>query len=300
MRFQAVGRRQFLQSGLAVAGASAVRTAGAEAPEHRWSGGRYKLSLAAYSYRTLLEGPEARLTLLDFVRDCARFGLEGMELTSYYFPQPLTREFLLGLKRECFRLGLDISGTAVRNDFGLEPGPERDRWLQHVKDWVDHSALLGAPVIRVFAGDVPAGSSDADAHRRIVAGLEECCAYAGQQGIHLALENHGGPTATVEGLLALARDVQSPWFGVNLDTGNFQSNDVYGDLAKAAPLAINVQVKVVVTGRDGVKQPTNMGCIARILRDAGYRGYVVLELEEPGDPREECPRHLAAMREAFA
>jgi sugar phosphate isomerase/epimerase len=247
----------------------------------------------------LLQGNPPALTLHDFVRDCASFGLEATELTSYYFPDPVTPEYLFDLRRLCFRLGLDVSGTAVRNDFGLPPGPERDHWIAHVKSWVDYSAMLGAPVIRIFAGSVPRGSSPQEAHRRMVEGFEECCEYAGKHGIHLALENHGGPTATVEGLLALVRDVQSPWFGVNLDTGNFVSNDIYADLAKAAPYAINVQVKVVVTGPDGKKQPTDFARLASILRQAGYRGYIVLEYEEDGDPRTECRRYLDAIREAF-
>ncbi|GIW90253.1 MAG: xylose isomerase [Pirellulaceae bacterium] len=268
-------------------------------PIERTGVAKFKFSLAGYSYRTLLQGNPPKLTLHDFVRDCAAFGLEGTELTSYYFPDPVTPEYLYDLRRLCFRLGLDVSGTAVRNDFGLPPGPERDRWINHVKQWVDYSVMLGAPVIRIFAGNVPRGSSAQEAHRRMVEGFEECCDYAGKHGVHLALENHGGPTATVEGLLALVRDVKSPWFGVNLDTGNFRSDDIYGDLAKAAPYAINVQVKVVITGPDGKKQPADFRRLAEILRHAGYRGYIVLEYEEAGDPRTECPRYLDQIREAF-
>ena len=40
--------------------------------------------------------------------------------------------------------------------------------------------------------------------------------------------------------------------------------------------------------------------LAKMLRAAGYRGYIALEFEEAGDPREECPKHLKQMREAFA
>ena len=99
----------------------------------------------------------------------------------------------------------------------------------------------------------------------------------------------------------MVRDVSSPWFGVNLDTGNFHSDDVYGDLAKAAPYALNVQVKVVVSG-PGRKdpKPADFSRLAKILRDAGYRGYVVLEYEEKGDPRVECPKYLEQLRGAFA
>ena len=38
----------------------------------------------------------------------------------------------------------------------------------------------------------------------------------------------------------------------------------------------------------------------RILREAHYRGYIALEYEEPGDPREECPKYIDQLRTAFA
>ena len=58
-------------------------------------------------------------------------------------------------------------------------------------------------------------------------------------------------------MLRLIQDVKSPWFGVNLDTGNFHGEDPYDDLAKIAPYAINVQVKVVVSGLDGKRMPAD-------------------------------------------
>ncbi len=261
---------------------------------------KFKFSLAAYSYRDLLRGDPPQLTLSDFIADCARMQLEGTELTSYYFPQPVTPTYLRRLKQECFHFGLDVSGTAVGNDFAHPPGPKRLEQIDTVKRWIEHAEMLGAPVIRVFAGHIEAGASPSDAHRLIVSALEECCDYAGQHGVYLALENHGGPTSTAEGTLALVRDVSSPWFGVNLDTGNFRSDDMYGDVAKLAPYAVNVQVKVVVSGPDGKKQPSDFKRLAQILRDVSYRGYIVLEYEESGDPREQCPGFMQQLREAFA
>jgi sugar phosphate isomerase/epimerase len=61
-----------------------------------------------------------------------------------------------------------------------------------------------------------------------------------------------------------------------------------------------VQVKVVVSGRDGKKRPSDFPRLAKILKDAGYRGYVALEFEEKGNPREECPKFIQQLREAFA
>jgi sugar phosphate isomerase/epimerase len=262
-------------------------------------GSKFKFSLAAYSYRRLLQGDNPQLTLFDFVNDCARFGLEGTELTSYYFPADVTPDYLRRLKQHCFRHGLDISGTAVGNDFGHPAGTKRDEQLQLVKRWVDYSEILGAPVIRIFAGQRQGDTSEQELHQRVVSGIEECCQYAGQHGVHLALENHGGPTATSEGVLALVRDIQSPWFGVNLDTGNFRSSDVYGDLQKCAPYALNVQVKVTISDSNGRRQNSDYKRLADLLRAASYRGYVALEFEEEGDPRQECPRQLDMLRAAF-
>jgi sugar phosphate isomerase/epimerase len=294
-------RRELLRASILAGGAlAAARVAPAIEPIPRTGEPKFKFSLAAYSYRDLFNAKEDRLTLHDFVRDCAKFGLEGTELTSYYFPTPIDGDYLRGLRRLCFQLGLDVSGTAVGNDFGFPPGERRTAEIEKVKRWVEHAQTLGAPVIRIFAGHAKEGVTPAQSHSLMVSAIEECCDYAGRHGVHLALENHGGPTATAEGLMAFVRDVQSPWFGVNLDTGNFHSDDIYGEIAKVAPYSINVQVKVVVSGPDKVKKETDYPRLAKILRDSHYRGYIVLEYEEKGDPRVECPKHLDKLREAFA
>ena len=57
------------------------------------------------------------------------------------------------------------------------------------------------------------------------------------------------------------------WFGVNLDTGNFHTADPYGDLAKCAPYAVNVQVKVDMFPNNK-KEPADLARVVKILRDA--------------------------------
>ncbi len=300
-----IDRRRFLQTGTQATLAAAALSnfpsmASAIEPIKRNGTPKFKFSLAAYSYRDLLTGDPPELTMADFVDDCAEMGLEGTEPTSYYFPQPTTEEYLRKLKQQCFTLGLDVSGTAIRNEFGYPAGEKRQKEIDWVKKWIENAEILGAPVIRIFAGYQQEGISAEQTHKLMVEGFEEVCDYAGQHGVHLALENHGGPTSTADGLLAFVRDVQSPWFGVNLDSGNFPSDDPYGDLAKIAPYALNVQVKVVTTDPQENKHPSDFPRLAEILRDSGYRGYIVLEYEESKDPRVECPKYLAQIREAFA
>jgi sugar phosphate isomerase/epimerase len=300
-------RRDFLSTaalaGSSLALPSLAREASAIEPVARNGRPKFKFSLAAYSYRELLQpkqGKEPLLTLKDFIDDCAKLNLEGAELTSYYFPKETNREYVQGLRRQCFRLGLDVSGTAIGNEFGHPQGEKRDAEIAKTKLWIDYAEMLGAPVIRIFAGHQQKGQSEAEAHALMVAAIEECCDYAGKHGVHLALENHGGPTATADGLLKFVRDVDSPWFGVNLDSGNFrETSDPYAELARIAPYALNAQIKVVMS-IGGKKVPADFKRLAKIMRDANYRGYIVLEYEEAGNVREECAKYMNEVREAFA
>jgi sugar phosphate isomerase/epimerase len=119
--------------------------------------------------------------------------------------------------------------------------------------------------------------------------------YAAEKGVLLALENHGGITATPEQLLRLVQGVKGPNFGVNLDTGNFHGEDPYADLARLAPYAVNVQVKTEIQAAGKKKEDADLKRLIGILRDAGYRGYVALEYEATEDPKTAVPRHAAEL-----
>ncbi|AMV19498.1 sugar phosphate isomerase/epimerase family protein [Planctomyces sp. SH-PL14] len=264
----------------------------------------FKLSLAAYSFNSQLpkNWPKPgktvpKMTLLDFIDYCAEQDLDAAELTSYYFPAEVTPEYLNEVKERCFRLGLDVSGTAIGNDFCKPDGPDREFEVAMTRKWIDYAALVGAPVIRIFAGNVPKGDTEEAALDRCVAGIDDAVAYAATKGVILALENHGGITATPEQLLKIVGRVKSsPWFGVNFDSGNFRTADPYGDLEKIAPFAVNAQVKVSIAP-NGKPEKADMGRIVEILKKAGYRGYLVLEYEEKEDPRVEIPKYLKQLRE---
>ena len=224
-----ISRRSFVAGLTSLAAASATGTFAAAEPPQRNGQTHMKLSLAAYSFNRFLSRPgrgqKGDMTLDDFVEFCAKLNLDGTELTSYYFPENVTNEYLLHLKEKTFRLGLDVSGTAIGNDFCLAPGEKRDAQIALCKTWIDHAAVMGAPVIRIFAGRIPKGETEDVALDRCVAGIDECLDYAATKGVFLALENHGGITATPDQLLAIVKRVKpSPWFGVNYDSGNFRTD----------------------------------------------------------------------------
>jgi len=262
---------------------------------------RFPLSLAAYSFRDALQGkdPARRITLFDFIDFCADQGLEAAELTSYYFPPNVDHDYLIRIKRHAFLRGVAISGTAIGNTFTLPKGPKRDEQIALTKKWVDHAAIMGAPHIRVFAGNK--GSLEmAEAKRLTIEALEECGEYAGSKGVFLGLENHGGIVAEADDLLEIVRAVRCPWVGINLDGGNFHTDDPYGDLARCAPYSVNVQIKVEVKKRGAARaEPVDLERMAKILREANYQGYVALEYEAALDPWKAVPEWLGRMRAAL-
>ena len=302
-----ITRRSFLnttlQGSLALAGAALLDplTARAVEPITRTGKPRLQLSLAAYSFRQYFthKDPAKQITLDDFVDFCADHGCAGTELTSYYFPKGFGDDYLIQLKRHAFMRGIAISGSAVGNNFALPKGPQRDEQIALVKKWVDHCAVLGAPHIRVFAG--PAQDKDISAAKKLcIEALEECGDYAGKHGVFLGLENHGGIVAEPADILEIIQAVKSPWIGINLDTGNFQTYDPYADLAQCAPYAVNVQFKAEIKRRGQQKKETaDLGRVVRILRDANYQGYFALEYEAAEDPWQAVPQWLEKMKAAL-
>ena len=269
---------------------------------------RLLLSLAAYSFRDNLadttrassqaQKAGRQIDLFDFVDFCSEHG-SAAELTSYYFPKNVDNAYLLKLRRHCFLRGVDISGTAVGNTFIVPQGEKRDEQIRYVKQWIEHAVVLGAPHIRVFAGNAPSGMNPKEAVKLCIAGLEECAEYAGKHGIFLGIENHGGIVAEAAPLLEIVRAVRSPWVGINLDGGNFHTDDPYADFASCAPYAVNVQLKAEVQRRGQKNERADLKRMVKALQDAAYQGYVALEYESKEDPWTAVPTLLREMQQLF-
>ena len=310
-----INRRNFLKRSvqasltLSSLGFAAGIPASAAEPVKRSGSPRLLLSLAAYSFRDYFADanhardsktdPSKRIDMFQFVSYCADHDCSGAEVTSYYFPESLTDEYLIKLRRHAFLRGIAISGTAIGNDFTHPPGEKLNEQIKLTKTWVDRASVLGAPHIRIFAGGGK-GMSTEEAKKMCIGAIEECADYAGTKGIFLGLENHGGIVAEADDILDIVRAVKSPWLGINLDTGNFHTDDPYADLAKCAPYAVNVQLKADIQKRGQKQEPSDLPRLAKILREANYQGYVALEYESAEDPWKAVPVLLKKMKDLFA
>jgi sugar phosphate isomerase/epimerase len=309
-----VSRRDFLKlsaaAGLAVASTPLTAFAAREAgPFHRSGKPRLLLSLAAYSFREdfpTMRGKAnkkmatlRRTDMFKFIDYCAAQGCDGAELTTYFFESE-SDEYMIQLKRHAFLRGIAVSGTAIGNNFSHPKGAKLSEEIASTKKWIDRAVLMGAPHIRVFAGNVQDKSlSRADADKMVISSLQECCDYAGKRGVFLGLENHDsiGSAAT---LIPMIKAVNSPWLGINLDSGNFRTDDPYKDFAECVPYALNVQFKTEVHNPAGGRKPADFKRFTKILRDGGYQGWVALEYEATEDSLVAVPRLLKQMKELFA
>jgi sugar phosphate isomerase/epimerase len=250
-----------------------------------------RLGCAAYSYRDFLQ--KGQMSLEEFVVQCRMMALDGVELTAYYFPST-ERDALHALKRHCLRQGMHILGTAVGSNFAQADADKRRNDVQMTKAWIDHSVVLGAPCIRVFAGPIPAGHTEVDALRWAVECLQECIAYAAERGVVVALENHGGITATAGQVLRLVELLNGPWFGLNLDFGNFR-NDPYGEIRQCAPYAVSTHAKRTMHGGT---EPVRIDYaqVVKIMCGVGYHGYLSIEYEDADDPRQAVPEFVQYLK----
>lgn len=298
-----MNRRAFLSATASAAVATTFAPAPALAgPISRAGKSQLRVGLAAYSMRQYLQakpGAKGAMDLLGFVDWAATLGVDAVELTSYFFPQTFDRAYLNELKRRCHVNGLDISGGAIRNNFTLpDEDPELQKWLAHTDTWLGHYAVLGAPVVRVFSGVPPKGMTEEQGIANGIKNLKKALVFAEKHGVILGLENHDYLTK-IDRMLPALKQIESPWFGVNLDSGNVDTTDVFPELQKIVPYAVNVQLKVE-TGPSKQKVQIDVPRFVKMLKDANYRGYVVLEYESEPDPYEAIPRHLDTLRDAIA
>lgn len=198
-----------------------------------------KTSLNAYSFNNMLNdhlqhrGPGVTLPqVLEFAAQCK---FQGFDATGYYFPgypEKARDSYVDELRRRAADLGIGISGTGVRDNLTTSDKVVRAASVQHIKEWVEVAARLGAPVIRVFADtqmramtwqETAKGYTREQVQEWIAAGLKECADHGRQYGVCIGVQNHGDFLQTGEQLMALIGAVNSDWCKPIVDTGHFKA-----------------------------------------------------------------------------
>lgn len=258
---------------------------------------KIKLSLNAYSFNRLLR--DGSMDLFDLLDFCAQQGFDAVDPTGYYFPgypEVPSDDYIYELKRAAFLKGLAISGTGIRNEF-VEPDEQKRRDdIQLIKKWIVVSSKLGAPVLRIFAGHLDPGDySRNQVLEWMVRDIRECVEYGKRHGVMIAVQNHNSFIKTAAQTQDLINRVNHEWFGLILDTGSYRQGDPYAEICEAIPHAVSWQLKELIY-IDGNPVNIDLEKIFKIIKAAGYRGFVPIETLGPGDPYVKVPDFLTRVR----
>ncbi len=247
---------------------------------------RLRTAICAYSFRTELQAKT--MTYEDLVHLAVDLDADGLDLTVYWFPST-EDSFLLPLRRAAYKNAVEIYSISVRTDMCKPAGEARDKQAAELRNWVDVANKLGAGHIRVFGGAIPKTSNEQEASGWVTEMLKEAQKYAGSKGVILGLENHGGITEKASTIINIVKAVDSPWVGVNLDTGNFVK-DAYAQIEQILPYAVNAQFKETIRNASGQLVKADWPRLVKMFRDAGYKGYFALEYEEKESAKTAVPR----------
>jgi L-ribulose-5-phosphate 3-epimerase len=306
-------RRDALKlAALAPLAASAVPASAAPAVQTSASP-RIRLAVSTYSYWHFTE---PKYPVQKVIEQAGALGFEGVELLHRQMDGE-SPAYLNSLKTAAFRNGLSLPMLSIHQDFVSPDAKERQEAIDHTKKCIGLAAKLGIPAIRLNSGrwntiasfddlmkvkgDEPPiqGYTDEDAFKWCVDCIKACLPDAEANGVVLALENHWGLSTRVENLLRIHKDVSSPWLGINLDTGNWPG-DPYEGIERLAPHATIVQAKTYYGGGVWYTLDLDYKRIAGILKKAGFKGWVSLEMEGKEAPETAVPKSLEVLRAAFA
>ena len=262
--------------------------------------GKLKISLNAYSFNKPLSN--GSMTLDELLEFCALHQIDGVDLTGYYFPgYPAvpSDEYLYNLKRKAFRLGVDISGSGIRNDFSNPDQNKRNEDIVLIKNWIVAASKIGAPVLRIFTGNQKTdGHSLEQVLEWMIKDIRECVEFGKNHGVIVAIQNHNDFLQTADQTIEIIKKISSPWFGLILDIGSFRIGDPYAEIEKTIPYAVNWQIKELVY-ENGKETKVNLRKLILLIKSSGYQGYLPIETLGPGDPSQKIPVFLDQLRKAI-
>jgi sugar phosphate isomerase/epimerase len=249
----------------------------------------FKISLAEWSLHASLFG--GKLSHLDFPLKAKNdFGITAVEYVNQFFKDKANDQaYLAELKKRCDDNG--ITSVLIMCDgegnLGEIDQKKRITAVDNHKKWVDAAKFLGCHSIRVNAyGE---GSAE-EVAKTATDGLRRLSEFAKGSGINVIVENHGGYSSNGEWLASVIKGTGMDNCGTLPDFGNFcltrgendackEWYDRYKGTAEMMPFAKGVSAKAYDFDEQGNCIETDYNKILKIVKDAGYNGYIGIEYE---------------------
>jgi sugar phosphate isomerase/epimerase len=235
--------------------------------------------------------------LIDLYAKC---GLGGIEFINEHL-QSLDTEHLKKIKKYATDKNLTITCLSPGNNYGNEDDKAQASNEEYVKKSIDAAEILGAPIVRVFAGWPPQGKAEV-LWSKAVASMKKSAAYAATKGITLVLEPHNGggflPDSTAT--LKFLKDVDSEFFKLNIDTGNYHDKDILKAIKETLPYARYIHFKIHTISKNGKKSSDfDLPKTMKVLADGGYNGFISIEYEGQDFLKSEDKNLRAANEQEF-
>ena len=285
-----MNRRQFVQRSATVAAGMAVLPRSFSTDFKK---DFFEISLAEWSLHKALFAK--KIDNLDFPAIAKKqFDISVVEYVNQFFKDKANdTAYLNELLKRCKDNGVTNHLIMIdgEGDLGSSDSKERMKAVENHYKWVDAAKYLGCRTIRVNA--FGKGSRE-EVQQSAADGLSKLGEYGKKAGINIIVENHGGYTSDGDWLLATIKKVNMKNVGILPDFGNFcvkrDSGQVWGgkcieeyDKYKAVkewmPYVKGVSAKSINFDENGNCVETDYNRMMKIVKDAGFKGYVGIEYE---------------------
>ncbi len=264
--------------------------------------------------KTLQENPEGILLgdadPKDFPKMAAEYGIKSIELVNtFYYSKVDDQAYWDAFRLACEDAGVEV-GLIMCDALGNlgDSDPEaRNKAVENHYKWVGIAKFLGAHSIRVnAAGEGSAEEVAANA----VDGLTQLGKYGLEQGINIIVENHGGYSSDGSWLAGVMAQVNMDNVGTLPDYGNFcmergpdgcvNEYDRYKGMTELMPYAKGVSAKSHDFDENGNEIHTDFYKMLKIVKDAGFKGFIGIEYEGSAISEEEgVQKTLALLQKAI-
>lgn len=235
--------------------------------------------------------PPFSMILEDFIELAKELNVDGVSLESCFIPQREDSGYMQGIKAMLDDYGMDRVYAWGHPD-GLEGGKNEAEYKEMIKSF-ESAKNMGAKVMRVVGSSLMFVK---EPHQpqidRLVKMFKEAIPVAKDYDIKMAVENHIDFTS--DEILQLLERVDSPYLGLNFDTGNFLRllDDPIKGMEKLAKYTYATHIKDLKVQR-GVSPDTwyffsstpvgdgyvNNRKLAQMLKDADYQGFLAVETD---------------------
>ncbi len=239
------------------------------------------LSDEAYSLRDRIAA--GKLTLLTAAAFHKDLDIKGVSLNDMYF-KSWDRDYLDQIKDSFRANGRVITCLIMEGNLATPNEQARRKQIESNTNKLKAAGYLGAPVVRMNLGHVGKGEDDLKVGvERCIAAFKEMLPLARDLGIRITIENHGGVSGTVAGILAVIDGTDPKYVGSLLDFGNPPVGFRPEVFAKLAPHAYHVHAKLGGFRPDGEATDADYGKLLGILKANKYPGAVSIEWEGKGE-----------------